>query len=315
MIITSNFDERKLSTIKGLLFFVIALITTSCQQSASSQTPSSALYETDVFKKYWFSGMAEINSYDLQQSRYGETREGSAVLIFVTEDFSGNKHVKLDQPNGADKIGVLKLNFTKNFVTGIYPYSLMLSTFTPIEAKPSPQTLKVTMSSQEWCGQVYAQLNFRNQKYQLVSHSYFEQEGDQQTVYKPVVLEDEIWNRIRLNPSALPQGEIEILPGLFHSRLLHVPLSVQKATATLLAEKETNRYTLTFPALKRSLIIHFARKFPHRIIRWEERFQERGKEVITRATLLKSIRTDYWTKNKNEYLPLRDSLGLSRKNY
>lgn len=315
MIIALNFDEWKLSAMNLSLLFVIALLTTSCNQSASSQTQPTALYETDVFKKYWFSGMAEINSYDLQQSRYGETRAGKAVLIFVTEDFSASKQVKLDQPGTSDKIGVLKLNFTKNFVTGIYPYSMMLSSFTPIEAKQSPQTLKVTMSSQEWCGQVYAQLNFQNQKYRLLSHSYFEQEADQEAVYKQVILEDELWNRIRLNPSALPQGEIEILPGLFHSRLLHVPLAVQKAKATLLQEKEVSRYTLSYPALKRTLVITFDRKFPHQIIGWEERFVERGLEVTTRAALQKSIRNDYWTKNKNEHLPLRDSLGLSRKNY
>lgn len=261
--------------------------------------------------------MAEINTYTLQQSRYGETRDGKAVLIFVTEDFSNSKHVKLDQPekSSSDKVSVLKLNFTKNFITGIYPYSLMLSSFTPVDAKRSAQTLKVTMSAQEWCGQVFAQLNLKNKRYALQSYSYFEQEGDQSENYSAAILEDELWNRIRLNPESLPVGELEILPGLFYTRLLHVPLSVQKAFASKKEEGENVMYEVSFPEQKRTLRIYYEEKFPHRITRWEEKFIERGQEVITSATREKTIRTDYWTKNKNEFIPLRDSLGLSRKNY
>jgi len=40
------------------------------------------------FSNYWYQGKAEVNVFDLQQSRYGEVRPGKAVMIFVTEDFS-----------------------------------------------------------------------------------------------------------------------------------------------------------------------------------------------------------------------------------
>ena len=52
----------------------------------------------DAFGKYWYQGQAELNTYDLEQYRYGEKRNGEAVLIFVTEDFSREKQVKLDNP-------------------------------------------------------------------------------------------------------------------------------------------------------------------------------------------------------------------------
>ena len=82
-----------------------------------------------AFKSYWYNGEAEITSFDLQQARYGHTYPGQAVMIFVTEDFSKAKQVKLDHPEeaGNDRINVLKLNLTKKFNTGIYPYSMMLS--------------------------------------------------------------------------------------------------------------------------------------------------------------------------------------------
>ena len=76
-----------------------------------------------AFKKYWYAGKAEITSYKLEQARYGELRNGKAVLIYVTEPFSADKQVKADQ-NAPSNISVLKLNSTKKFLTGIYPYSI-----------------------------------------------------------------------------------------------------------------------------------------------------------------------------------------------
>jgi hypothetical protein len=121
--------------------------------SPSSNARVNRLVETDEFKSYWYSGKAEISSYKLDQSRYGEQHDGSAVLVFVTEDFSNDKQVKLDNPEAAvaDKISVLKMNFTKNFVTGIYPYSMMLSVFKSVSGNYT-HAMKATMSSQEWCG-------------------------------------------------------------------------------------------------------------------------------------------------------------------
>ena len=63
----------------------------SCSSPVSSQNDNPHLYETETFKNYWYTGKAEVNSYNLQQTRYGETREGKAVLIFLTEDISQKK--------------------------------------------------------------------------------------------------------------------------------------------------------------------------------------------------------------------------------
>lgn len=300
----------------GPLFSILLLSLISCSPTTKNGSEA-RLFESEAFKKYWYTGKAEINSYTLWQSRYGEMREGKAVLIFVTEDFSKRKQVKLDDPANAgnDKVGVLKMNFTKNFVTGIYPYSLMLSVFTPVDRKQYPNTTKVTMSSQEWCGQVFSQLNLTNKKYSFQSHSYFEKEGEENKALKAVRLEDELWNLVRLDPENLPEGEIELIPGMFFSRLLHTDCTIEKASMKKEKVAADWRYTITLPAQNRSLSIQFQQAFPHKILGWEETFQERGKPVQTKAILDKTIVTDYWTKNKNQFLYLRDSLGLSRKNY
>ena len=152
------------------------------------------------FKDYWYAGNAEITSYEIKQARYGELREGTAVTIFVTEDFLPGAQVKANNPS-KENIPVLKLNSTKKFLTGIYPYSIMTSTFSPVNSEE--HALKVSNSVQEWCGHVYAQLNNKKQ-FEVTAHSYFEGEADQNMKLPKTWLENELWNLIRINPNELP---------------------------------------------------------------------------------------------------------------
>ena len=64
----------------GLLFF---LVLSACSGEVKSEVLSLDLSQD--FKDYWYDGSAEISSYQLYQERYGEMREGTAVMIFVTE--------------------------------------------------------------------------------------------------------------------------------------------------------------------------------------------------------------------------------------
>ncbi len=306
----------EMRTLLPALLIIVAF--QGCSRSASSPDGGSEQpRQTEEFKSYWYSGKAEVNSYRLSQSRYGEDREGKAVLIFVAEDFSRKKQVKLDDPASApsDKLGVLKMNFTKNFVTGIYPYSMMLSVFSPIEQAPSSHAVKTTMSSQEWCGHVFSQINLRGDKYSFVGHSYFEQEGEERFSLKSNLLEDELWNLIRLNPENLPLGNVKLIPGLFFTRLKHSDLKSLNAILSKSESGEVVSYSVSIPDQERNLTIHYQKQFPHKILGWEEAFDERGQKRETKAVLDKTLLIDYWRKNKNEFQYLRDSLGLSLINY
>ena len=133
-----QFFTRK-NVLKATVTFLIVglIIISSCAQKGNkNQTANSG------FARYWYDGNAEISSYTLTQNRYGELHEGKAVLVFVTEDFSKQKQVKLDHPEkaGADKLPVLKMNFSKNFLTGIYPYSILNSVFTPVDLSGTVKT-------------------------------------------------------------------------------------------------------------------------------------------------------------------------------
>ena len=271
------------------------------------------------FGDYWYQGKAEITSYTLKQVRYGELHDGNAVLIFVTEDFSAQKQVKLDRPDeaGDDAVKVLKLNALRNFNTGVYPYTVMTSAFTPVDRDRYPRALKITTSVQEWCGHAFVQLNRLDDQYYVQQYSYFESEGDLVKDLEDAIPEDELWATIRLNPDDLPTGEITMIPGSLYQRFEHTAWRTVKATAILMPDvkqPDLMIYNLVYyPDLNRTLTIRFKRDFPHEIESWEEvEFASDGKteELVTTAVLNRRLMLDYWTKNSVVDVKLRGQLGL-----
>lgn len=262
------------------------------------------------FREYWYAGEAEITSYKLEQARYGELREGKAVLIFVTEPFLAEKQVKADR-NNSDNISVLKLNSTKKYLTGIYPYSIMSSSFYPVQ--DNQHAIKISSSIQEWCGHVYAQLNNR-EDFEYEAHSYFEGEADQKFKMEKNILENELWNKLRINPDGLPQGELEIIPSLEYIRTSHKEIKPYKAIASLAVNDGISSYSLTYPELDRTLTINFSTAFPHTIESWTDEFKSgygaNAKTLTSKATKIETIKTPYWRQNGNKDMILRDSLGI-----
>ena len=272
-----------------------------------------------TFGDYWYQGKAEITSYDLKQARYGELHDGDAVLIFVTEDFSEKKQVKLDRPGeaGDDAVKVLKLNALRNFNTGVYPYSTMTTAFSPVDRDRHPRTLKITTSVQEWCGHAFVQLNLQEGQYRVQQYSYFEREGDRNEELEAAITEDEIWTTIRLNPGNLPTGEVTMIPGTLYQRFDHTAWRTVNATAILMPETyepEVMVYNLVYyPELNRTLTIRFRRDFPHEIESWEEvELASDGttKELVTTAVRNRRLMLDYWTRNSVVDVELRRELGL-----
>jgi len=307
----------KITPLFGVLsIFAISFL--SCQDGANTKQQAiaentSIPHESNEqnstsqnFKKYWYGGEAEITSYTLTQARYGELRSGTAVHIFVTEPFLKEKQVKADYAN-PDNIPVLKLNTTKNFITGIYPYSLMTSSFYPV--KEQSHALKISYSSQEWCGQVYTQLN-NKAAFEITGHSYFEKEGDASFSLEKTFLEDELWNMIRINPTSLPQGDFALIPSLEFCGLNHLPLKAYSAKATLEVIDAAYHYKIVYPTLQRTLIIIFSKEFPFTIESWSDKQVSKGVVLTSKATKIKTIRAPYWQQNKNKDLYLRNILGL-----
>jgi len=299
-------------TSKTVILGAIAIL---CMYCSAMNNPPDQKQVSQEFKDYWYAGTAELNRYRLEQSRYGATHQGDAVLIFVTEDFLTDKQVKYEGKGSDQKAtSVLKLNFTRKFITGIYPYSMMSSVFTPVT--DGKRTLKVNASSQEWCGHTFSQLNLRGGSYLGHLYSYFQEEGDQEFKLDNALLEDEIWTRIRLNPKNLPTGEVNLIPGSQYLRLGHQEFKVEAATATLESTTDPNlstaplqKYRIEYRDTPRVLEIVYENEFPYSIVAWEE--QTKGPNpTTTKAVRTHMIKEPYWQQNTPADSVLRKELGL-----
>jgi hypothetical protein len=286
----------------------------------SAETAGTGLNDTARarFNGYWYPNGAEISRYRLEQARYGGIHEGDAVLIFVTESLNPATQIKADRPSPSD-VPVLKLNATRKFFTGIYPYSTLTSVFTPVDA-PDGLPLKLSTSVQEWCGQVYQQLNLQSDGYRLQSHSYFEGEGDQDALLGRHMPEDGLWNQIRTAPGDLPVGSVRLIPSAVYNRFVHRETqpadavgSVEPDNGQSLEGRTLLRYDLAYQSGRR-LVIAFEEAFPHRIQWWEESYPDRdGQMVTTRAVRTHTLMVDYWNRHDPADRVLLKQLGLDAR--
>ena len=294
-------------------FAIIFILTSSlvgCVSKTNSNQHEIVLHKS--FEKYWYGGKAEITSFTLKQARYGEIHEGKAVSIYVTEPFSEKKQVKIDDPSSNEHISVLKLNRVKKFNTGVYPYAIMTSVFTPLSGK---KTLKINTSVQEWCGQAFSQLNLTEdqKKYTYKHYSYFESEGDLHIEIENTLTEDEIWNLLRIDPNLIDTGKTAIIPSLEYCRLKHI--DTKPYTATIKKnENELNSIHISYEEINRSLTIYFNPNFPYKIQSWEEQFMSgfgnQAQTLTTTAIRDTTIKLDYWNKNSVKDSTYRELLKL-----
>ena len=202
-----------------------------------------------AFGERWFDGKAELAGYALTYPRYGELRRGTAVSIVVTERLDPQTRIKAERDPGRG-VPVIKLNLIEDFQTGVYDYNLMTSAFvTTAESSTlgaAGLPVKVSFSSQEWCGQSFSMARFEPSRVSLAVHSYFEGEGDtEQGLSRPAdgIAEDQLllWARGLAGP-VLEPGESRTVP-LFRSlaitRLAHVPPAWDEVTLSRAAAPES----------------------------------------------------------------------------
>ncbi len=284
------------ASIKYVTLTALAFFSWSCQEEASENLEK--FQASESFKSYWYQGLAEINLYDLEQSRYGEIRKGRSVSIFVTEPFRTDKQVKNEKGN-EPSTSVLKQNHIKRFTTGLYDYSMMNSVFTPVDFRK--EALKVTHSSQDWCGQSFHQLNYNEEAWFFQQFSYFEEEGDRNKSLGNVFLEDALFNTARLSPELLPTGDFQIFPNSFTLRLLHLDPKPIPAKGTLNESEHEFTYTLATNAPERKVILKIANQSPFQILEIQESykdgFSENAEWKTSKMKLDTSFRLPYWKLN------------------
>ncbi len=281
----------------SVLIFFLSTAFVFYEYSGSPETDNFAdrSLRSAEYKSYWERGKAEITRFNLEQARYGEIHKGEAVFIFVHEPFLPQTQVKYDGISTDEKpVTVLKHISTRNFFTGIYPYSAMTSVFSPVFSN-NLTPLKITSSSQDWCGQSFMQLNSKEGKFDISGYSYFQKEGDAKFNIKQTFLEDEIWSRIRINPESLPIGNIEIVPSTKFVNLLPKDVKSQNAFAEIIDKNSSAKvYNVDYVDIGRRLEITYESEFPHKILEWKEIYKKDGDDLVTKATLVNETLLDYW---------------------
>ena len=128
------------------------------------------------------------------------------------------------------------------------------------------------------------------------------------------ILENELWNKLRINPNGLPRGEIEIIPSLEYIRVSHQRIKPYKAIASITEKDGISSYSLTYPELDRTLTINFSSAFPYTIESWTDEFKSgygaNAKIMTSKATKINSLKASYWQQNANKDIFLREQLGL-----
>ena len=273
--------------------------------------------DTAQFWNHWSDGKAEVNAYAVTQKRYNEVRSGTVFLIYVTEPFSRGRQVKVDyyDPKNPDHTIALKLNIVEKFQTGIYDYRLMTSHF--FDAANALTPLKSVFSSQEWCGAAYEQINWLPEAPRISVRSYFEGESLDTTLPKDSRLVDSLFVYGRGLMQGGPNQNVGFTGRWIESakqrRLIHRTAQQYKANPTFGQVKQVS----TGVGQHQARALEFKRasgarcqidvevEKPYRVLGWSCSDGEI-------ATLTGSLRTDYWSKTKENDAQLLKKLGVSK---
>ncbi|HKZ53751.1 MAG TPA: hypothetical protein VJ085_10785 [Candidatus Acidoferrales bacterium] len=244
----------------------------------------------------WDDGQAEVALYDARRPQYGKIESYEALFIVVKEDFNTQFHVKADPPfENKPLLPVLKLNAVHSYWTDNYPYHFLASVF--VRRDDPTAVVKLTVGSQEWCGNTFKEVKTWGGRTELVSHSYFDTEGDGS---RPLdlrpgdLLEDQL--PLALRGLAFAPGletRRRILPSLI-SNNLRGPAEFQPATITVVGEEKVATGAGSFSAWRVNLKMGeleqtwwFEKDAPHGLLKMES--------SDGRAWLLKArSRKRYW---------------------
>lgn len=272
---------------------------------------------SSAFWGHWGDGRAELSGYRLVTRRYGELREGEVVLIYVTEPHDRRVWIKDDDAREPHRAEVLKLNVHREFLAGIYPYSVLTGVFAPVDdwdvERFSP--VKLTMTAHEWCGSYFAGVWPGPGRFRALRLSYFPEEGERAGLVpaaEGALYEDALLIQLRELDGPFARGgdwEGSLVPSLWEVRRGHRDLEPGPATLTR-REGEREGVPVTRFVLRhggRTRTFEVERAPPRRVLGW--RIQEGGAE-LEEARLLRTVRLPYWRLNAPGDEAYRAELGL-----
>jgi hypothetical protein len=247
------------------------------------------------FWQRWGDGKAEMIGYEAVTPRYGHLRAAEVALVYVTEPFSRRTLIKDDEAQGADRMDVIKLNFSEKFLTGVYPYSVLTSVFCPTDqyARARFSPAKIALSAQEWCGHVYLGVWPDEGSFVLRGMSYFASEGDVDQRVEcatNTLYEDALMIQLRELDGPFNEGrewEGSLVPALWRNRRAHQPLAAEPARIRRSdLDANTTRFVLEAGAFRKQFDVE--KSGDKRVIAWQS-------SDGARARILRSTRMPYWS--------------------
>lgn len=268
---------------------------------------------SEAFNTRWSDGRAELSGYRATINRYGEMRPAELMLLYVTEPMNRRTWIKDDAAAGDDRVGVIKLNMSLKFQTGVYPYSVLTSVFAPVDRWRADafSPVKISLSVQEWCGHVFHAVWPGDDRFTSHILSYFASEGetrDEVSTPAHALYEDALFIQLRELDGPFADGHDwrgALVPSLWNARRAHRPLAAVDATIvrtrTTLDGADVNRFEVRYGDVTRTVDVETAE--PHRILAWR---CSDGEE----ARLLRTTRLPYWQLNHNGDERHREEFGL-----
>lgn len=243
------------------------------QAAAMSVKPSSLAELIDpayADNEHWYDGKAEVAAYDAEAVIYGKTREFTAHLITVTEDFNTDYMVKADWPYGDKPImPVIKQNFNCTIETDNYPYHFMSSLF--VDALDFRESVKLSISSQEWCGITSKQYLLWKDQPEQVYQSYWDGEGIGQrdlSAADNTYFEEELpllLRALNFKDDAVASFQLYVNQTTSKAReprTERANMDIQDRDDHWMVRIVTHRES-------RRIIYHFAKEYPHQLLRME----------------------------------------------
>ncbi|MFQ5927323.1 MAG: hypothetical protein ACE5MH_07810 [Terriglobia bacterium] len=244
----------------------------------------------------WDDGQAEVGLYLARRPQYGKIRTFEAMLIVVKEDFTPPLYVKADPPYaGKSLVPVLKLNFVQSYWTENYPYHFLTSVF--VRRDDPTRLVKLTNSSQEWCGNTFKEVKAWRRPAELVFHSYFDGEGDgvrRLELGPGVLLEDQLplaLRGLRFVPGA--RVRTRLYPSVISNnlrrplRLVDAEIRVVGKEAVRTPHGRAQAWRVAVEAGKLKQTYWFASAEPHELLKMES---SDGRELV----LKQLTRKPYW---------------------
>ena len=266
----------------ALLLLPVVLLASSCQRPSALGpeppiSPAAGAFNAGwALAPLWDDGQAEVALYTARRPQYGKLRDFETVLIVVKEDFNPAFYAKAEAPyQGRSLLPVIKLNFVQSYWTENYPYQFLTSVF--VRRDDPTALVKLTQSSQEWCGNTFKEIRGWTRPSEFVFHSYWDEEGDgtRPLELRPGdLLEDQLLVSLRgLRFSPGLEVRTRLLPSLISNKLgaalrfVEATIRVADRETLTTARGRVPAWKVSVQAGELSQTYWFAEEAPHTLLK------------------------------------------------